>query len=997
MTAQKPKLIVVLGMHRSGTSVVTRGLLTMGVSLGDHMLPPVKGDNDKGYWEDIDINALNVEMLHAIGSDWHHLKPVGSDDVEKLRDAGYLQRAVELLLGKLRNKSIFGFKDPRTAKLFPFWKEVFNACQLEVSYILVVRNPISVARSLLKRTGMTSEHAYLLWLGHILESLIGSIENSRTLVDYDLLITSPNAELARIAESLGLKIIPEEQKIYKEQFLDETLRHTLFNAQEALLDKDCPTFVREIYSVLLGIAQGKFNLSSAEVKVQIEDWAATYARIKEPLLLIDQLALHKALTGVQLAEQDNQIVNLKKQIIAHENQPNALNKVIADRDCQLGNLHQSIAELTEQTVGLRQEIESRNIQLAACKAEIETILDSTSWALTAPIRNVGNGIKRVRAYWRFAQSIIAALGISGLIKKSIRALRTEGHQGLFRRVRNIVSYYKATGQIGTTPAHAEKPDASDLIARVQNEGPKISVIISIYKTPIEMLRQAIESVTQQTYKNWELILVDDLSERDDIATLCLKYQERDIRIKYVARSENGNISAANNTGLLHATGSFFTILDHDDIFSVDALYQAAKVVVHHPEVDYIYSDEDKVTKDGLSFFGPFFKPDWSPEYMLAMMYTCHMSVFRKSLVMSLGAYNSAFDGAQDYELALRVVRHSNNIEHIAKVLYHWRVWENSTAQSMDAKPHAHELARKALEAHLREQGENFSISEAVIPGHHFVDFFPKRDSLISIIIPTANGSINIHGKTERHINAVCESILLKTSYKNFEIIVIHNGNLSVDQSEWLRSQKNIVLTEYTAEKFSLSEKINQGAKLAKGEYLVIMNDDIRVISEDWLTLMLGMAQREGVGAVGPKLLFPDETIQHAGVVMLGGLPGHPYYQHPKDALGYALGLQVNRNYLAVTGACCLTPKSVFDKLGGYSSKYPLNYNDVDYCLKVHKLGLRSVYIANALLYHYEGVSKEGGRTVATEEIQKFLADWGKEYENDPFYNVNLNQSTPYAF
>lgn len=962
----------------------------MGVSLGSRMLPAVQGDNDKGYWEDIDINALNVEMLTTIRSDWYHLKPIDADDVEKLRNAGYLQRAMEVLLEKLKNESLFGFKDPRTAKLFPFWKEVFDTCQFDVSYILAVRNPISVASSLIKRTGITSEHAYLLWLGHVLESLIGSTDSKRTIVDYDMLMAYPDSELARIAESLGLKLIPEELQLYKVQFLDETLRHTSFNAQETLLDPSCLVLVREVYSVLSSITQGKLNLNSAEAQAHIDDWATTYNRLKEPLALIDQLTLHKALTGVQLVDLGNQLAER--------------NQVIADRDIQIGNLSQTITKLTEQTTDSHHQIESQNRQLAnsrtelaASRAEIEAILNSKCWKLTKPIRQVGNGVKRIRAYWCFGKSVINTLGFVGLIKKSLGAFKNEGYLGIVRRVRNVISYYKATGQISTAPASAETQDSPELIARVQDEGPKISVIISIYKTPIEMLSQAIESVTQQTYKNWELILVDDLSERKDIATLCLKYQERDIRIKYVARSENGNISAANNTGLLHATGTFYTILDHDDIFSVDALYQAAKVVVHHPEVDYIYSDEDKVTKDGLSFFGPFFKPDWSPEYMLAMMYTCHMSVFRKSLVMSLGAYNSAFDGAQDYELALRVVRHSKNIEHIAKVLYHWRVWENSTAQSMDAKPLAHVLARKALEAHLREQGENFSISEAVIPGHHFVNFFPKRNSLVSIVIPTANGSINIHGKTERHINAVCESILSKTSYKNFEIIVIHNGNLSADQTEWLGSHKNVVLTEYTAEKFSLSEKINQGAKHANGEYLVIMNDDIRVISEDWLTLMLGMAQREGVGAVGPKLLFPDETVQHAGVVMLGGLPGHPYYQHSKDALGYGLGLQVNRNYVGVTGACCITPKSTFEQVGGYSDRYPLNYNDIDYCLKIRALGLRSVYVANALLYHYEGVSKEGGRSVAPEEIQKFLADWGKEYKNDPFYNVNLNQSIPYAF
>ncbi|EHL22753.1 family 2 glycosyl transferase [Acidovorax sp. NO-1] len=620
----------------------------------------------------------------------------------------------------------------------------------------------------------------------------------------------------------------------------------------------------------------------------------------------------------------------------------------------------------------RTQIENLNRGLSGARAENEAILNSLSWKLTNPLRTIGTCIKIVRSYMYFAKSIIATIGVYRIVQEFFRTLKNEGLPGIQRRVKNAISYYNATGQIYYRTEKNENQESGEIIERIQNEGPKISVIISIYKTPIEMLKQAIESVIQQKYKNWELILVDDFSQSEIIQKLCNSYQENNSNIRYIERSENGNISAANNTGLYNARGSFYTILDHDDILDPSALYEAAKITLEHPHVDYIYSDEDKVTKDGLTFFGPFFKPDWSPEYMLAMMYTCHMSVYRTALVISLGGYNTEFDGAQDYELTLRVVRRSNNVAHIPKVLYHWRVWENSTAQSMEAKPLAHILARRALELHLQELRENFVIGEAVLPGHHFVDFLPKRNSLVSIIIPTANGTIDIRGKTERHLNAVCESIISKTSYKNFEIIVVHNGNLSAEQNRWLASHENIILSEYVAEKFSLSEKINKGAKLANGEYFVIMNDDIRVISEDWLTLMLGMAQREGVGAVGPKLLFPDETIQHAGVVILGGLPGHPYYQNPKNALGYGLGLQVNRNYVAVTGACCMTPRSVFEEIGGYSNKYPLNYNDVDYCLKVRKLGLRSVYIANAHLYHYEGVSKEGGVPL---QRKKFKSSW----------------------
>jgi glycosyltransferase involved in cell wall biosynthesis len=367
------------------------------------------------------------------------------------------------------------------------------------------------------------------------------------------------------------------------------------------------------------------------------------------------------------------------------------------------------------------------------------------------------------------------------------------------------------------------------------------------------------------------------------------------------------------------------------------------------------------------------------------------------MLRNIGGYRSEFDGAQDFDLTLRFLRYTDRVVHIPHVLYHWRVWEQSTAQSPEAKPYAEGRARKALAEFLDSKNENYEIHDGPYPGHHRVKFLPKGVPLVSIIIPTANGTIDVKGVNEWHIDAVIQSILNITTYKNYEFIIVHNGNLLPDQEKFFAEQKNLKLIYYDSKVFSLSEKINLGSTYAKGEYLVIMNDDIRVISEDWLDLMVGMVQREGVGVVGPKLLFPDETIQHAGVVLLGGLPGHAYYQWPKNSDGYALGAKVDRNYLAVTGACAITPKWLFDKVGGYSLRYPLNYNDIDYCLKLHRMGYRSVYLANIELYHYEGVSKEGGRSVADLEIEKFLQDWSHIYQYDPYYNPNLSQYAPYQF
>jgi GT2 family glycosyltransferase len=425
------------------------------------------------------------------------------------------------------------------------------------------------------------------------------------------------------------------------------------------------------------------------------------------------------------------------------------------------------------------------------------------------------------------------------------------------------------------------------------------------------------------------------------------------------------------------------------------LFRSAHTILANPSVDYIYTDEDKLSRDGNTCSNPYYKPDWSPEYMLAMMYTCHLGVYRTEILKNTGGYRSEFDGAQDFDLTLRFLSRTSNVTHIPRVLYHWRTWEESTAQSHEAKPNAEVRARKALTEFLNSRDEKFVIRDGPYPGHHEVQFLPSGEPLISIVIPTANADIVVNGKSVRLIDTAIESIIKKTKYLNYEIVVVHNGNLLPEQINYLSNNSKIRLVNYISEKFNLSDKINLGASKSLGEYLLLMNDDISVISADWLQQMAGMIQREGIGAVGPKLLFPNETIQHAGVVLLGGLPGHAYYQWPKNSDGYGLGAKVNRNYIAVTGACAITPKWLFDKVGGYSNRYPVNYNDVDYCLRLHRMGLRSVYLANVELYHLEGTSREGARKVLDSEIRMFQEDWGDIYRSDPYYNPNLNQCEPY--
>lgn len=693
----------------------------------------------------------------------------------------------------------------------------------------------------------------------------------------------------------------------------------------------------------------------------------------------------------QVADRDGHIALLSQVIKSCDERHAQLVHAIAERDEQLAQLSRSLTVMDSRVATLHRAVAEREEVIAG-------LFNSRSWKLTLPLRLMHRDYLRARQVYRFGMAACAALGGPlGLAQRLHVLIRKEGLASVVAKSKTLYGRYKEGGHAAACAPATSQEAAEVLDMRLVQAGPLISIVMPVYNTPVDMFREAIQSVCQQVYQNWELIVVDDNSTDQELLETIAAYAQKDRRIKTCFRTENGNIAAALNTGLEMVAGEFTAVLDHDDALDPAALYWIARALLDKPDADYVYTDEDKLSKSGSLCFGPFYKPGWSPEYLLGMMYTCHFGVYRTALVREVGGYRREFDGAQDYDFTLRFLQRTDKVIHVPRVLYHWRVWERSTAQSLDAKPLAQERARKALAEFLESQNENFVIRDGPQPGHHRVDFLAKGDPLVSIVIPTANGTIAVNGETERHIDAVVQSIFDRTRYKNYEVVVVHNGDLLAEQVERFSRHANLRLVHYDAPGFSLSQKINLGCKHAKGEYLVIMNDDIRVISEDWLDLMTGMVQRKGVGVVGPKLLFPDNTIQHAGVVLLSGLPGHAYYKQPKDADGYALGAKINRNYLAVTGACAITPKWLFDEVGGYSERYPLNYNDVDYCLKLHQLGYRSVYLANVEMYHYEGVSKAGGRTVAESEIEKFLEDWSAIYGNDPYYNPNLSQHAPYQF
>ncbi len=516
--------------------------------------------------------------------------------------------------------------------------------------------------------------------------------------------------------------------------------------------------------------------------------------------------------------------------------------------------------------------------------------------------------------------------------------------------------------------------------------PRISVLMPTYNTPEHYLRLVIESVLRQTYPHWELCVADDGSTAGHVRAVLEEYAARDDRIKLTPPGRHGGISAATNAALALATGDYVALLDHDDEIAEHALFRMAEAIVADPSAEMLYSDEDKLQPDGQRR-APFFKPDWSPEFFLGCMYTCHLGLYRTSLVRQIGGFRPAFDGAQDYDMVLRLTERTNRIVHVPDVLYHWRLLPNSTASGVAAKPHAHAAGLRALQQHLQRTGRPGNAGVGPAAGLNTIRFAVVGQPAVSIIIPSLCEPARANGRDGSMLERCVTSIVRGSRYRRFEILILDRQRMPAAMEQAL-ARWGVRRVTYD-ESFNWSRVNNLGARHATGEHLLFLNDDTEVITPDWLEAMLEFSQQQPIGAVGAKLLFPEGNLQHVGVTILEGRPGHPFYSYPGQHTGYFCRNVLPHNCAAVTGACLMTRRAVFEQAGGFDEVFPLNYNDVDYCLRVRKLGYRVVFTPHAQLYHHESVTKPG---VFAEELDAFRARWGTE-GLDPYYNPNLNMET----
>jgi glycosyltransferase involved in cell wall biosynthesis len=530
--------------------------------------------------------------------------------------------------------------------------------------------------------------------------------------------------------------------------------------------------------------------------------------------------------------------------------------------------------------------------------------------------------------------------------------------------------------------------------------PLISIVMPVYNPDLVHLSAAIDSVRSQIYENWELCMADDASTDASVARTLKQYVAADSRIKVTFRERNGHIAACSNSALELATGEWVALLDQDDLLPEHALAVVAATIVEYPEAGLIYSDEDKIDESGARCL-PFFKPDWNPELLLGQNYISHLGVYRRALLREIGGFREGYEGSQDHDLALRCVEKlaPTQIRHIPRVLYHWRMVEGSAAAAAEAKPYAPKAARRAIADHL--QRKNVGGKVVACPEnrewYRVIYDLPTPWPLVSIVIPTRDHVTLL----QRCLTSIRE----KTEYAPIEIVIVDNGSTEPETHAFLRElarDSNVrILTE--PGEFNFSRLINRGARAARGQILAFVNNDVETEKSGWLREMVSHAVRPEVGAVGARLWYPDGRLQHAGVVLgLHGVAGHAF-QHflaqPVAPMNRTFVLA--QNYSAVTAACMVLRKTVFDDLGGFDENLPSNSNDVDFCLRARETGLQIVWTPYADLIHHESASRgrdfgSAQRAQVLREMAYMLEKWGEQLRRDPFYSPNLSDSDAFA-
>lgn len=689
-----------------------------------------------------------------------------------------------------------------------------------------------------------------------------------------------------------------------------------------------------------------------------------------------------------------------------EGEVDRLNGIIVQKEQDLKIADSAMADLVAREDEKSAKIAMLSETVAEGGAKIAALYASTSWRVTRPLRAVRTAITRIQRPAICAVTWIRDHGgMRGALDFALDVYRHEGLRAVLKRVGAVVGAPKARPVAGSEGYdrndYAEWIRRYDALTDEAREGmrkdvqsfrdrPLISVIMPAYNSNRKWLEEAIASVQSQIYPHWELCIADDASTDRHVREMLQDWTRHDTRIRVVHREKNGHICAASNSALGLASGSWIALLDHDDVLHESALYWVAREIECEPEAGLIYTDEDKIDLSG-GRTQPYWKSDWNRDLFYSHNMICHLGVYRKDIVMAVGGFREGLEGAQDYDLALRVIERlePTQIRHIPRVLYHWRQHVGSTALSSTTKPYAMPAGTRALNDHFTRRGVA-ARAELTGEGYRVRYEISRPWPMVSLIILTKD-RVDL-------LRRCVDSILTRTDYGPYEILVVDNGSSERETLEYLGElqRREAVRVVQDSGPFNFSALNNRAVLVARGSIVGLLNNDTEVISKKWLQEMVSFAVQEDVGAVGARLWYPDETLQHAGVILgIGGVAGHPHRRLPRWNKGFAGRADVCQSLSAVTAACLVVRKAVYEEVGGFNeSDLPVAFNDVDFCLRVREAGYRNIWTPYADLYHYESATR--GLDNRPDKRRRFSAEtaymktrWGELLRRDPAYNPNL--------
>lgn len=707
------------------------------------------------------------------------------------------------------------------------------------------------------------------------------------------------------------------------------------------------------------------------------------------------------------SEQESKIqqINWSNAIADKEQHIQNLLAMITSKDIAIADFRSQIDSLSHQMTHLHQEADIRNAQLAVTEQELEhfklhyqsainqreelkidvafwqtqfnAIVNSASWKITTPLRAVVAVLKKALSHNKYAW----------LFAKGIKCLMFEGFSATLAKTKRKVNQLQHSNVPLYTYEELEQQKKVTFPKKIL-----FSILVPLYNTPEKYLREMIQSVQAQTYSNWELCLADGSDdEHYYVGKIVQQMAHKDSRIRYQKLKKNLGISGNTNACIDMAQGDFISLFDHDDLLHPAALYEKMQVICEQ-DADFIYTDENTFHNTPADAFCPHFKPDYAPDTLRANNYICHFTSFKKTLLDTVGKFRPECDGSQDFDMVLRLTEKAEKIVHIPKILYYWRAHANSVAENIGAKPYVINAAKKAVHDHLDRVGLKGEVLDSAVPSMYRLRYEIEGAPLVSIIIA------NYEHQSE--LQTCLNSIYAKTTYPNFEVIIIENNSKSQEifryyeqiQARW----SNLKVLVWDSH-FNYSAINNFGAKFASGSHLLLLNNDTEVISPDWIQEMLMYSQRNDVGAVGAKLYYPDNTIQHAGLGLgLLTLAGHLHRGFDRSHPGYMGRLIYAQNLTGVTAACIMIPKAVWDQVGGLDETFEVAFNDVDLCMRIRAAGYLIVWTPFAELYHYESKSRGMDDTPEkrkrfVSEVTRFQVRWRKELDaGDPYYNPNFS-------